>query len=139
MTTGEHELPPHLARYLDSLSEPATAAEAPRLTITAGYDEGQYLTGRVTPAAAVTPPKTTRPGPGASSAIQADGHVDPAAAARWHQAQAEMAALIRAENRLSAGHPDAGRAELLPASLADWMENRVAELEQAEASQPGIG
>ncbi len=52
MTTGEHELPPHLARYLDSLSEPTAAADAPRLTITAGYDADQYLTGRAAPVAA---------------------------------------------------------------------------------------
>ena len=114
MTTGEYELPPHLARYLDSLSDPPAAD----------------------PAAPEAPPKTTLPGPGTPPAIQADGHVDPAAAARWHQAQTELAALIRAENRLSAGP---GREALLPASLADWMENRVAELEQAEASQPEPG
>lgn len=135
MTAGEHELPPHLARYLDSLSDPA-AVGAARLTITPGYDAGQYLTGHSAPAAAVTAQKITLPGPRALSAIQADGHVDPAAAARWHQAQAELTALIRAQNRLSA---DAGRAALLPASLADWMENRAAELEQAEATQPEPG
>lgn len=129
MTTGEHELPPHLARYLASLSEPAaTTGDAPRLTITAGYDPGQYL----------SRPETVPAAP-AAEASQEAGHVDPAAAARWHQAQAEMAALIRAENRLGTGHPGPGRAALVPGSLANWMENRVAELGQAEASQPEIG
>lgn len=131
MTTGEHELPPHLARYLASLSDPAAATgDAPRLTITAGYHVGQYLPPARTETAPTTP---------AAEASQGNGHVDPAAAARWRQAQAEMAALIRAGNRLGTGHPVPGRAALLPASLADWMENRVAELEQAEASQPEIG
>jgi hypothetical protein len=131
MTAGEHELPPHLARYLAVLSEPAAATgDAPRLTVAAGYDVGQYLP----PARTETVPATP-----AAEASQEAVHVDPAAAARWHQAQAEMAALIRAENRLGTGHPGPGRAALLPASLADWMENRVAELGQAEASQPEIG
>jgi hypothetical protein len=129
MTTGEHELPPHLARYLASLSQPAAAGEAARLTMAAGYDVGQYLPHARTQAA---------PAAAATAASQGNGHVDPAVASRWHRAQAEMVALIRAENRLSLDHP-AVRAALLPASLADWMENRVAELEQAEASQPEIG
>lgn len=130
MTTGEYELPPHLARYLASLSQPPAAGDTPRLTITAGYDARRYL-----------PHARAQAGPAAAAAgaSQGTGHVDPAAAARWHRAQAEMAAVIRAENRLSPGHPGAGGAALLPASLGDWMENRVAELEQAEASQPEIG
>lgn len=134
MTTGEYELPPHLARYLDSLSDPGCG----RRRRSPPEDHCRVPRGPVPhrprgPVAAAVPPAIALPDPGAPSAIQADGHVDPADAARWHQAQAELAALIRAENRLSA---DAGLVALLPASLTEWMENRVAELEQAEASQP---
>jgi hypothetical protein len=61
------------------------------------------------------------------------GHVDPAAAARWHQAQSELVGLIRADNRVLDRAPEAER--LLPDSLGDWIEKRVAELEEAEASE----
>jgi hypothetical protein len=77
------------------------------------------------------------PDPGPSAAIGADGHVDPAAAARWHQAQTELAGLIREENRTAGlDQPEADRKELLPDSLGDWMARRVCELEEAEADQP---
>jgi hypothetical protein len=71
------------------------------------------------------------PHPGAEA-----GHVDPAAAARWHQAQSELVGLIRADNRVLDRAPEAAR--LLPDSLGDWMEKRVAELEEAEVSELGI-
>lgn len=102
----------------------------PPLTVAAGYDAGQYLPSSRPETALTAPP---------AEASHGNGHVGPAAAARWHRAQAEMVALIRAENRLSFDRPGADQAALLPASLADWMENRAAELEQAEASQPEIG
>ena len=73
----------------------------------------------------------------AASRVQADpgaGHVDPAAAARWHQAQTELVDQIRADNRVLNRAPEAERT--LPPSLADWMTSRVTELEQAEATQP---
>jgi hypothetical protein len=64
------------------------------------------------------------------------GHVDQAAASRWHQAQTELASLIREGNRLDLDQPAAGRGEPLPGSLADWMARRVRELEEAEAGRP---
>jgi hypothetical protein len=66
------------------------------------------------------------------------GHVDPASAARWHQAQTELVGLIREESRTIDHVPEADRKELLPASLGDWMAARVTELEQAEAEEPEI-
>jgi hypothetical protein len=62
-------------------------------------------------------------------ASRENGHVDQAAAARWHQAQTELADLIREENRI-VGQP-AEAARVLPDSLADWMSTRVSQLEQA--------
>ena len=47
------------------------------------------------------------------------GHVDPAAAGRWHQAQSELASLIRDETQ-TIGQAGAEREVLLPDSLADW-------------------
>jgi hypothetical protein len=121
------EMPPHLARYVASLSDPVKADGArARLTIAAGYDAGRYLA----PASAAT--AGAAPAPGAS---QEAGHVDPAAA-RWHQAQTELAGLIRAEGRTLAADPEA--AAVLPDKLGPWMEQRVAELEQAEADEPEI-
>jgi hypothetical protein len=128
MTAGEHEMPPHLARYVASLSDPGKAADAsPRLTIAAGYDADHYLR----PASTETVRATAAP-----EASQPAAHVDPAAAARWHQAQTELAGLIRAENRARAADPHV--ASVLPGKLGAWMEQRAAELEQAEADQPGI-
>jgi hypothetical protein len=128
MTAGDHEMPPHLVRYVASLSDPVAAADdGPRLKITPGYDVGQYLASARTEAAPAAPAP-------ASEAIHADGHVDQAAAARWHRAQTELVGLIRAEGRTLAANPDA--APVLPDSLADWMEQRVSQLEQAE---PEIG
>jgi hypothetical protein len=172
MTAGDHEMPPHLERYLDSLGSPAKAVEPPapgdgaRFAVTPGSDIGQYLTaeeeppgiwigqgaadlgltGEVDPATArslcqdpdaVLPILAARAAPAAAPAIQADGRVDPAAAARWHQAQTELAGLIRAEGRTLAADPEA--APVAPAELAPWLEQRVAELEQAEADEPEIG
>jgi hypothetical protein len=99
------------------------------LTIAAGHDVSGYLA----PASAETACTATE----ASEAGQEAGHVDPAAAARWHQAQTELAGLIRAEGRTLAADPQA--AALLPGELGPWMEQRVAELEQAETAEPGIG
>lgn len=138
MTAGDHEMPPHVARYLEAVSGASLTADAnPSVTITPVYDVDQYLTNRAAPAAAGTRPKIPLPDSGEhTGAIQADGHVDPAAAARWHQAQTEMVGLIREENRASIDQPAAGRAPVLPDSLADWMETRVSQLERAE---PEIG
>jgi hypothetical protein len=171
MTADDHEMPPHLARYLASLGEPGKTAEPPdpvdgaRIAVTPGSDIGQYLTaegeppgvwgglaaaglglsGKVDPAIArslfrdpdtVLPALAARADPAAPSAIQADGHVDPAAAARYRQAQTELVGLIRAENRARAADPQA--ASVLPDKLGAWMEQRAAELDQAEADQPGI-
>lgn len=180
MTAGEHEMPPHLARYLDGLGDPGKVAEPPdmvattgdgvRLTVTPGYDVDQIidatgesrgiwagsaaaklgLTGEVDPDAVralyhhpdtvVDLAPVTAEAVGTTSApaeaSQKAGHVDPAAAARWHQAQTELVGLIHRENRILGQDPEARR--LLPDSLGDWMENRVAELEQAEASEPEI-
>ena len=61
--------------------------------------------------------------------------VDPAQAERWRTAQAELADLIREENRTLDRMPEAER-EALPDSLGDWMEQRVAELAQADADRP---
>lgn len=72
-----------------------------------------------------------KPGP---EATREDGHVDPAAAGRWHQAQTELAGLIREDNRILDQAPETERA--LPGSLSDWMASRVAELEQAETAEP---
>lgn len=57
--------------------------------------------------------------------------VDPAQAERWRTAQAELADLIREENWTLDRTPQAER-EALPDSLGYWMEQRVAELAQAE-------
>ena len=155
MTAGEHEMPLHLVRYVDSLSAPAAATgDGSRLTITPGTDVDQHLApgpgqgitapeaqGAAFGAARLTVPDSAARDldvapPRRTAAIQADGHVDPAAAARWHQAQTELVGLIQEESRASVDQPDADRAAVLPDSLADWMENRVTELEQSE---PGIG
>jgi hypothetical protein len=69
---------------------------------------------------------------------QESGRVDPAAAAWWHQAQTELAGLIRQEARTTDQVPEAGGEPLLPGSLGDWMEQKVAELEQAQATEPEI-
>jgi hypothetical protein len=125
MTTGEHEMPPHLERYVASLTDPRPVADAsPRVTTTPVYDAGRYLF----PAPAA---------PEASESGQESGHIDPAAAARWHQAQTELAGLIRAEGRTLAADPQA--APVLAGELAVWMEQRVAGLEQAETAEPEIG
>jgi hypothetical protein len=71
------------------------------------------------------------PDPDAPQAIGPDGHVDPAAAARWHKAQTELVGLIREENQIIAQDPAAE--PLLPDELAPWMASRVAELEQEES------
>ena len=42
------------------------------------------------------------------------GHIDPAAAARWHQAQSELASLIRDENQAIGQVPEGEREVLLP-------------------------
>jgi hypothetical protein len=81
-------------------------------------------------------PDLSAPGPHVAPSRHAEaGHVDPAAAARWHQAQAELVDLIREDNRGLDRPPEADR-EPLPDSLADWMEKRVDELEQAEVDEP---
>jgi hypothetical protein len=122
MTAGDHEMPQHLERYVASVSDPGKAADAsPRLTITPGYDPGRYLVPAGTETAGATP---------APEAIQPDGHVDPAAAGRWHQAQTELVVLIRAEGRTLAADPEA--AAVLPDELGPWMEQRVAELAEPE-------
>jgi hypothetical protein len=59
--------------------------------------------------------------------------VDPAQAERWRSAQAELADLIREENRTLDRMPEAER-EALPDRLADWMEQRVAELARTDAA-----
>lgn len=142
MTAAGHEMPPHVARYVDGLTEPGSVAERPdpaattgdgtRVTVTPMFDVGYYLDqvgdhipGRVDVPHAVP------------SRHAEAGHVDPAAAARWRQAQTEMVGLIREENRAIAQDPEAER--VLPDSLGAWMENRVAELEQAELGEPEIG
>jgi hypothetical protein len=117
------------------------------LTIAAGYDPGRYLApdraqGHTAGTAHVAVPDGAARDVHAAPSRHADagqeaGHVDPAAAARWHQAQTELAGLIRAEGRTLAADPQA--AALLPDGLGPWMEQRVAELEQAEASEPEIG
>ncbi|HET6190485.1 MAG TPA: hypothetical protein VFE59_26215 [Trebonia sp.] len=153
MTTGDHKMPPHLERYVDAATDASH-----RLTITPGYDVAQYLEGRQEPApevaqgrtadaahvavpdgaardvyvgvtrhAARTEPGTANPAP---EAIQPDGHVDPAAAGRWHQAQTELVELIHAEGRTLAADPQA--APVLPDELGPWMEQRVAELAEPE-------
>jgi hypothetical protein len=114
-------MPPHLVRYVASLTDPGQVAEtpapaaaaddAPSLTITAGPEAGHV-------------------DQAAPDAIQADGHVDQGAAARWHQAQTELAGLIREEGRTLAANPDA--APVLPDQLAPWLEQRVSQLEQTE-------
>jgi hypothetical protein len=58
--------------------------------------------------------------------------VDPAQAERWRTAQAELAELIREENRTLDRMPEAGRGAL-PDSLGDWMDQRSVELAKAEA------
>jgi hypothetical protein len=123
MTAGDHEMPPHLARYLESLGGPAEVTERPHLTVTPGYDVGQYLEGRQEPV-----PDAARARP--AEAGQETGHVDPAAAGRWHQAQTELVELIRAEGRTLAADPEA--AAVLPDELGPWMEQRVAELADPE-------
>ena len=112
---GEHELPPHLARYVEAA---------------AGDGARRY------PAPASGHETTPHAAQGRTGAIQADGHVDPAAAARWHQAQTELAGLIREENQAIARDPEA--TPLLPGGLGPWLEQRVSQLEQAGKSEPGI-
>lgn len=73
-----------------------------------------------------------------AEADQEAGHIDPAAAARWHQAQSELASLIREENQAIGQGPEAQREALLPDSLADWLAMRVAQLEHPEAIEPEI-
>jgi hypothetical protein len=58
--------------------------------------------------------------------------IDFAQAERWRTAQAELAALIREENRTLDRMPEAGRGALTD-NLGNWMEQRVAELAPAEA------
>lgn len=129
MTAGEHQMPPHLERYLESLNDPGrdvtphaaqgrTAETAP-LTVPHDPPRDLYIA-------------LSRH----SGAIQADGHVNPADAARWKQAQTELADLIRAENRGVTRDPEA--AALLPDELGPWMEKRVAELRQAESGEPAL-
>lgn len=74
-----------------SLSDPGNAADAgPRLTIAAGYDANHYpVPARTQTARAIQAPEGD----------QEAGHVDPATAARWRQAQTELAGLIRVEHR----------------------------------------
>lgn len=61
--------------------------------------------------------------------------VDPAEAARWRSAQAELASLTRLENRVFL-RPEADR-EALPDKLGTWMEQRLSQIEQdgAEAGR----
>ena len=162
MTAGEHEMPPHQERYLEALGDPGKVSEPPapaattgkgyRVTITPGYDAGHYLDQVGTPIPGqqipwgvqrdlYTKPCGTTAEPNTdparhAEAIEADGHVDPVAAARWRQAQTELAGLIREQNQATARDPQA--TPVLPDKLGPWMENRVAELEQAAASEPEI-
>jgi hypothetical protein len=132
MTAGGHEMPPHLVRYLDSFGDPAASIQTAPPGIWASSPLSQLgLSPQEFAVAAGWIPDTAP-----SSAIQADGHVDPAAAARWHQAQTELVGLIREENRVGLDQPEAERRELLPDSLGDWTARRVCELEEAEADQP---
>jgi hypothetical protein len=78
-------------------------------------------------------PRWDEPRPGALAEEEREARaVDPVQAERWSTAQAELAELIRQENRTLDPVPEAER-EALPDSLADWMEQRVAELDRGDA------
>lgn len=113
----------------------ATAGVGVRVTIAPGFDVDNHLgqAGEPVPGQGID-----REVAGQPEAVQETGHIDPAAAARYRQAQAELVGLICDENRAVGQQPQPER-EALPASLADWLDNRVAELEQTEAGEPEIG
>lgn len=114
----------------------ATTGDGVRVTIAPGLDVDNHPDHVGGPAPGQ---RADREATGQPEAVQETGHIDPAAAARYRQAQAELVGLIRDENRAIGQQPQADREKLRPPSLADWLDNRVAELEQAEAGEPEIG
>jgi hypothetical protein len=139
-----------LARSAAALAD-AIAAEGEQMRIAqAARDEWTEATAPMAEAASQArvelgtrgTPRWDEPRPEAAAAdatgLQAENehevqaHVDPAEAERWRTAQAELADLIREENRTLGHLPEAER-EALPASLGDWMDQRSAELATADA------
>jgi hypothetical protein len=112
----------------------ATIGDGARVTSAPGFDVDYHLDQVGDP---IPGQEINREAGGQPEAVQETGHINPATAARCRQAQTELVGLIRGESRALGQEPEAER-QVLPASLADWLAGRVAELEQAEANEPEI-